>query len=82
MAEKLYKNIGTLDYIFRLIDVDNSGKLSHQEFIVACQTLNKYLGIDTIDDEAASQMANAVDLDKNGYIEFNEFVESFRLVRS
>eukprot|EP00041_Stephanoeca_diplocostata_P030496 m.924180 g.924180 ORF g.924180 m.924180 type:complete len:777 (+) comp23767_c0_seq15:432-2762(+) len=82
VAEKLYKNIGTLDYIFRLIDVDNSGKLSHEEFVVACRTLNKYLGIDEqFDEGSAYDMARAVDLDKNGWIEFNEFVESFRLVR-
>lgn len=82
VADKLYKNVGALEYIFKLIDVDNSGQVSHKEFVVACKTLNRYLGMDVVEDDAAYQMARAVDIDKNGFIEFNEFVESFRLVRS
>mmetsp|Transcript_4835 Transcript_4835/g.12396 ORF Transcript_4835/g.12396 Transcript_4835/m.12396 type:complete len:675 (+) Transcript_4835:62-2086(+) len=81
VADKLYKNVGALEYIFKLIDADNSGHISHKEFVVACKTLGRYLGSDVVEDDAAYQMARAVDIDKNGYIEFNEFVESFRLVR-
>jgi serine/threonine-protein phosphatase with EF-hand domain len=82
VADKLYKNVGALEYIFKLIDVDNSGYVSHKEFVMACKTLNRYLGKDVVDDDTAFQMARAVDIDKNGSIEFNEFVESFRLLRS
>eukprot|EP00038_Savillea_parva_P017504 m.20523 g.20523 ORF g.20523 m.20523 type:complete len:686 (-) comp3800_c0_seq1:281-2338(-) len=82
VADKLYKNVGALEYIFKLIDVDNSGHVSHKEFVMACKTLNRYLGTKVVDDEAAFDMARAVDIDKNGSIEFNEFVESFRLIGS
>ena len=77
-----YQNLGALEYIFRLIDEDNSGYISHGEFIVACKALAAFLGSDELDEGAAHAMAEAIDLDHNGKIEFNEFVESFRLIKT
>ena len=77
-----YQNLGALEYIFRLIDEDNSGYISHGEFIVACKALAAFLGSDELDEDAAHAMAEAIDLDHNGKIEFNEFVESFRMFKT
>lgn len=82
IASKLYQHLGALEYIFRLIDEDNSGYISHSEFIVACKALSTFLGSDELDEDAAHAMAEAIDLDHNGQIEFNEFVESFRLIKT
>jgi len=81
VAQALYQHLGTLEYIFRLIDVDASGSISKAEFCMACKTLNKYVGHSEIEDSEAESIADAIDLDKDGRINFNEFTESFRLVR-
>ena len=81
VAQTLYQHLGALEFIFRLIDTDASGSISKDEFILACQTLNRFIGRDEVDDLDASSMADAMDLDGDGRIDFNEFTESFRLVR-
>jgi serine/threonine-protein phosphatase with EF-hand domain len=80
-AETLYSHLGTLEFIFRLIDTDASGSISKEEFCMALKTLNRYIGTEEVTDEEAHSMADAIDLDGDGRIDFNEFTESFRLVR-
>ena len=80
-SETLYTHLGTLEFIFRLIDTDVSGSISKDEFCMAVKTLNRYIGSEEVTDEEAHSMADAIDLDGDGRIDFNEFTESFRLVR-
>merc|ERR1712232_1131394 len=76
VAQHMYQHLGILEFIFRLIDTDHSGSISKEEFVVACNIVNKYVGRDTVDEEASRAMAEAIDLDGNGRIDFNEFSES------
>jgi len=80
-SETLYTHLGTLEFIFRLIDTDVSGSISKDEFCMAVKTLNRYIGSEEVTDEEAHSMADAIDLDGDGRIDFNEFTESFRLVK-
>lgn len=81
VVDSLYQNLGTLEFIFRLIDVDSSGSVSKEEFTLACETLNKYLGREEMKKEEIAKMTDAMDLDGNGLIDFNEFTETFRLMQ-
>ena len=41
MADAIYKNIKQLEAVFRLMDVDDSGALSMDEFTQACEVINR-----------------------------------------
>ena len=49
------------------------------EFEESCRLLNEHtnsnIPLDSIED-----LAKSIDMDKDGYIDFNEFLEAFRLV--
>eukprot|EP00039_Didymoeca_costata_P025576 m.13868 g.13868 ORF g.13868 m.13868 type:complete len:654 (+) comp4942_c0_seq1:115-2076(+) len=79
LVDALYQNMGTLEFIFRLIDIDSSGKITTDEFKFAVDTLNTYLGEVQFEQDDIATMAESIDLNKDGFIDFNEFVESFRL---
>lgn len=50
-----------------------------EEFEESCRLLNEHtnsnIPLDSIDD-----LARSIDMDKDGHIDFNEFLEAFRLV--
>ena len=56
-----------------------SGFLSLDEFADACALLRNYLHEPIPHDEVVS-MARSMDINKDGFIDFNEFLETFRLV--
>ena len=49
------------------------------EFEEACSLLSKHVGSD-ISKKSVQDMARSIDINKDGYIDFNEFLEAFRLV--
>lgn len=79
ITETLYRNRSNLETIFRLMDKDNSGVVSMDEFEESCRLLNEHansnIPLDSIED-----LAKSIDMDKDGHIDFNEFLEAFRLV--
>lgn len=79
ITETLYRNRSNLETIFRLMDKDNSGVVSMDEFAECCRLLNEHtnsnIPLDSIED-----LAKSIDMDKDGNIDFNEFLEAFRLV--
>ena len=94
----LYKNRTRLETIFRLIDADHSGRagsitnaaridltslgrISYDEFEVACDLINEFLG-QTFTKAMIRSICEIIDIDKDGSIDFNEFLECFRLVES
>ncbi|KAJ8028500.1 Serine/threonine-protein phosphatase with EF-hands pef-1 [Holothuria leucospilota] len=79
ITETLYRNRNTLETIFRIIDKDHSGSISHDEFEDACEILSKHVGTE-ISKESVRDMATSMDINKDGQIDFNEFLEAFRLV--
>uniref|UniRef100_A0AAY4ESQ7 Serine/threonine-protein phosphatase with EF-hands n=1 Tax=Denticeps clupeoides TaxID=299321 RepID=A0AAY4ESQ7_9TELE len=79
LLETLYKHHSNLETIFRIIDTDNSGLISFEEFRQTWRLLSSHLQID-ISDEAISDLAQSIDFNKDGSIDINEFMEAFRLV--
>jgi serine/threonine-protein phosphatase with EF-hand domain len=81
VSDAMYQNRAMLETIFRIIDKDHSGSISKAEFIDSVKTLNQHMGT-AISDAEAESMAEVMDVDKDGTINFNEFLESFRLSTS
>ncbi|CAH1776819.1 unnamed protein product [Owenia fusiformis] len=79
ITETLYRNKDSLETIFRIIDKDNSGVITNDEFEEACSLLSKHIGLQ-IPKEQARDLAKCIDINKDGQIDFNEFLEAFRLV--
>ena len=55
------------------------GFLSLDEFADACSLLRNYL-CEPIPYDEMVNMARSMDINKDGFIDFNEFLETFRLV--
>ena len=79
VIEMLYQNRECLETIFRLMDKDNSGKLSFEEFENGCRLMNKHIG-SPLSAETIHNMALSMDANRDGQIDFNEFLEGIRLV--
>lgn len=50
-----------------------------QEFSDVCTFLSKH-NTSKLDEKQIMDLAASIDLDKNGVIDFNEFLEAFRMV--
>ncbi|XP_030627747.1 serine/threonine-protein phosphatase with EF-hands 1 [Chanos chanos] len=79
LAETLYRYRTDLAIIFNIIDKDHSGQISIEEFRQTWKLFSSHLGVD-VDDQAIDDMARSIDFNKDGSIDFNEFLEAFRVV--
>ncbi|CAF4787772.1 unnamed protein product [Rotaria socialis] len=79
LCQTIYRNKDLLETVFRAIDKDNSGVISMQEFTDVCVFLGNHNG-SKFDEKQMTDLAKSIDLDKNGVIDFNEFLEAFRIV--
>uniref|UniRef100_A0A182IJK1 Serine/threonine-protein phosphatase n=1 Tax=Anopheles atroparvus TaxID=41427 RepID=A0A182IJK1_ANOAO len=77
VAESLYKNKSSLEAIFRILDKDNSGQISLEEFGEACELLRRHFPHNT--HEQLLDMCRMMDINKDGQVDLNEFLETFRL---
>ncbi|CAF1045170.1 unnamed protein product, partial [Didymodactylos carnosus] len=88
IMEDLYYYKDMLLALFNLIDYNHSGFISRNEFADIIRLLladenengvnDKVSNI--VNDEYIEELSSAMDFDKNGKIDFNEFLESFRIV--
>uniref|UniRef100_UPI00398EAE63 serine/threonine-protein phosphatase with EF-hands 2 n=1 Tax=Pristiophorus japonicus TaxID=55135 RepID=UPI00398EAE63 len=79
LLEMLYRSRSDLETIFRIIDSDNSGLISFEEFQKTRKLLSSHFKIE-ISDKAIGDLARSMDFNKDGSIDINEFLEAFRLV--
>ncbi|GFQ73959.1 hypothetical protein TNCT_223281 [Trichonephila clavata] len=79
LLEALYKNKDALETVFKMIDKDGNGSISMEEFADACAFLGEQLG-KSIPPGTIQDLAHSIDMNKDGFIDLNEFLEAFRLV--
>jgi len=79
VVDVLYRNKTSLEAIFRIIDKDSSGYISMEEFSDACDLLSTHL-TSPIPHQQMAEMAKCMDMNKDGKIDLNEFLETFRIV--
>uniref|UniRef100_A0A3Q1BZZ8 Serine/threonine-protein phosphatase with EF-hands n=1 Tax=Amphiprion ocellaris TaxID=80972 RepID=A0A3Q1BZZ8_AMPOC len=78
LLETLYRHRSTLETIFRIVDTDNSGFITMEDFRQTWKLLSVYLKME-ITDEAISDLAVTIDSNQDGSIDIDEFMEAFRL---
>ncbi|XP_062383998.1 serine/threonine-protein phosphatase with EF-hands 1 [Sardina pilchardus] len=79
LAETLYRYRTDLEIIFNIIDKDHSGLISIEEFRQTWKLFSSHLGV-AVNQEAIDDMARSIDFNKDGSIDFTEFLEAFRVV--
>ncbi|XP_077336882.1 serine/threonine-protein phosphatase with EF-hands 1 [Lithobates pipiens] len=79
LVETLYRYRADLESIFNIIDKDHSGLISTEEFRQMWKLFSSHLHI-SIDDATIDDLAHSIDSNKDGSIDFNEFLEAFRVV--
>ncbi|XP_037991069.1 serine/threonine-protein phosphatase with EF-hands 2 [Motacilla alba alba] len=80
LLEVIYRNRSNLETIFRIIDRDHSGLISFEEFQQTWKLFSSHMNIDLTDD-GINDLVRSIDFNKDGNIDFNEFLEAFRLVK-
>lgn len=79
--EDLYQKKDMLMVLFNLIDFNHSGFISRNEFSdVVKLLLNDEKNPGTLSDAYIDELASAMDIDKNGKIDVNEFLGSILLL--
>uniref|UniRef100_A0A3B5ACF7 Serine/threonine-protein phosphatase with EF-hands n=1 Tax=Stegastes partitus TaxID=144197 RepID=A0A3B5ACF7_9TELE len=78
LLETLYRHRSTLETIFRIVDTDNSGFITMEDFRQTWKLLSVYLKME-ITEEAISDLAVTIDSNQDGSIDIDEFMEAFRL---
>ncbi|XP_033864192.3 serine/threonine-protein phosphatase with EF-hands 1-like isoform X1 [Acipenser ruthenus] len=79
LVETLYRYRTDLEIIFNMIDKDHSGLISIEEFRQTWRLFSSHLHIH-VDNAAIDDLARCIDFNKDGSIDFNEFLEAFRVV--
>ncbi|XP_039708194.1 serine/threonine-protein phosphatase with EF-hands 1 [Pteropus medius] len=79
LIETLYRYRSDLHIIFNVIDSDHSGLISMEEFQSMWNLFNSHYNI-CIDESQVDELARRMDLNKDGSIDFNEFLKAFYVV--
>ncbi|KAM4787852.1 serine/threonine-protein phosphatase with EF-hands 1 isoform 1-T3 [Cyanocitta cristata] len=79
LAETLCRYRKDLEIIFNIIDKDHSGLISLEEFSQTWRLFTSHLGID-VQDDSIDKLVLSIDYNKDGHIDFNEFLEAFHIV--
>ncbi|XP_017173970.1 serine/threonine-protein phosphatase with EF-hands 1 isoform X2 [Mus musculus] len=79
LTETMYRYRSDLKIIFNIIDSDQSGLISMDEFRTMWKLFNAHYKAH-IDDSQIDELASIVDFNKDGNIDFNEFLKAFYVV--
>ncbi|XP_052650123.1 serine/threonine-protein phosphatase with EF-hands 1 isoform X2 [Harpia harpyja] len=79
LVETLCRYRKDLEIIFNVIDKDHSGLISLEEFGQTWKLFASHLGVDVYD-ESLDKLVLSIDYNKDGHIDFNEFLEAFHVV--
>ncbi|XP_048338702.1 serine/threonine-protein phosphatase with EF-hands 2 isoform X2 [Sphaerodactylus townsendi] len=79
LLETIYRNLPSLETIFNIIDTDHSGFLSFDEFHQVWKLFNSHMNLN-VSEKSICDLARSIDFNKDGNIDFNEFLEAFRIV--
>ncbi|NWS61835.1 PPE1 phosphatase, partial [Chunga burmeisteri] len=79
LVETLCRYRKDLEIIFNIIDKDHSGLISLEEFGQTWKLFTSHLGIGVCD-ESFDKLVLSIDHNKDGHIDFNEFLEAFHVV--
>ncbi|KAM6944717.1 serine/threonine-protein phosphatase with EF-hands 2 [Lycodopsis pacificus] len=78
LLETLYRHRSTLETIFRIVDANNSGFITIEDFRQTWKLLGAYLKME-ITDDTISDLVVTIDRNQDGSIDIEEFMEAFRL---
>ncbi|XP_034133338.1 serine/threonine-protein phosphatase rdgC isoform X1 [Drosophila guanche] len=78
VMDALYANKASLVAIFNIIDADNSGEITLDEFETAIDLLTAHMPGDYSKEEMLEK-CRMMDLNGDGKVDLNEFLEAFRL---
>ncbi|XP_046871780.1 serine/threonine-protein phosphatase with EF-hands 2 [Hypomesus transpacificus] len=78
LLQTLYRHRSTLETIFRIVDTDNSGFITMEDFRQTWKLLSVYLKME-ITDDAITDLAITIDVNQDGNIDIDEFMEAFRV---
>ncbi|KAJ3592870.1 hypothetical protein NHX12_005208 [Muraenolepis orangiensis] len=79
LTETLIRYRTDLEIIFNIIDQDHSGLISLDEFRHTWRLFSAHLGV-ALDEGAIDGLVRSMDFNKDGGIDFTEFLEAFRVV--
>lgn len=80
VTEAIYRQRNVLETIFRILDTDNSGFLTRDELRDGCELLAKHNGSVSLSPGELDTLVDTMDINRDGEVNFNEFLESFRMV--
>jgi serine/threonine-protein phosphatase with EF-hand domain len=79
IAAGLYTNLRQMEAVFRMIDSDGSGTITVPELEKAAHILNKARGAaSSVSDTEVKKILGTMDVDGDGVISLNEFLEAMR----
>ncbi|KAB1252466.1 Serine/threonine-protein phosphatase with EF-hands 1 [Camelus dromedarius] len=79
LIETVYRYRSDLQIIFNVIDSDHSGLISMEEFRSMWKLFKSHYSV-RIDDSQFDELAERMDSNKDGSIDFNEFLKAFYVV--
>ncbi|MBZ3882612.1 Serine/threonine-protein phosphatase with EF-hands 1 [Sciurus carolinensis] len=79
LKERIISRKTDLMHAFQLRDHSRSGMISMEEFRTMWKLFRTHYSVD-IDDSQVDSLANTMDLNKDGSIDFNEFLKAFYVV--
>ncbi|XP_078265460.1 serine/threonine-protein phosphatase with EF-hands 1 isoform X4 [Rhinoraja longicauda] len=80
LNEAMCRHRANLEIIFGMISKSRTGLISMEEFQQTWKLFSSHMNVH-VDNSYVDDLARSIDFNNDGFIEFNEFLEAFRLVQ-